>query len=307
MNSTKTTISIATTIDINYIQHLGVMLSSLFENNLKSRFKIYLIINFTENKELRKIQKLINRYNHQIDIIKVDESLLVSCKVTGHVTLATYYRLLIPNLINQTVAKVLYIDADIIIKNEIYELWNIVLDDETIVAAVEEPLFNRHIALGVPETAKYFNAGVMLINLVAWRQNDISTKAIRFIELNNERIMFWDQDVLNFLLYDKWLTLNPKWNVTTPLFTINADKLKMSENELNQILNQPNIIHFTGSSKPWHYLNTHPFKSEYYKYLKLTPWKNFKHPEETVWHQIKQSVKQLVNLIYGRKKFEVYN
>lgn len=40
------------------------------------------------------------------------------------------------------------------------------------------------------------------------------------------------------------------------------------EAELDEAINNPCIIHYTGSSKPWDYLNLHPLKKVYFNYLK---------------------------------------
>jgi lipopolysaccharide biosynthesis glycosyltransferase len=306
MNSNRPIISVVTTLDADYLQHCAVMLSSLITNNPVYSFHVYIIINFADNADLQRLEKFITASKNTLEVIRVNDGQINNFQTVHHITTATYYRLLIPDLVPAGLSRILYLDADLIVKKDIYSLWNTTLDNYSI-AAVIEPLFNRHDALKIPYGTDYFNAGVMLINLEKWRSEQLSQKLIDYINQNNGSLEMLEQDALNALLFNQWLPLPIYWNVSTLYFVSTAGNLGMSEHELQEILQQPGIIHYTGSSKPWHYLNKHPLKKEYYQYLRLTPWKNFKHPEETVWHQMKQSVKKIFNIIYGRNKFEVYN
>jgi lipopolysaccharide biosynthesis glycosyltransferase len=64
------------------------------------------------------------------------------------------------------VSKVLFLDCDIIVRTSIVELWNEITEDFSHLAA-ENPLISDEfkLALGLSPESKYFNAGVMLINL----------------------------------------------------------------------------------------------------------------------------------------------
>ena len=104
---------------------------------------------------------------------------------------------------------------------------------------------------------KYFNAGIMLINLKKWRDMNISKTLIDFAEKYNEQLILWDQDVLNLVFNNKWGELD---------FSYNAFELTQMS-----ILDYK-IIHYTGSSKPWHFRNKHPYKKLFWKYLYKTPF-----------------------------------
>ncbi|QHT70541.1 glycosyltransferase family 8 protein [Rhodocytophaga rosea] len=306
MNPSKELIPVVTTLDAGYLQHCAVMLGSLFKNNPTYNFHIYIIISFADNNDLQKLKSFVTNYQHALEIVRIDDKEINNFQTVHHITTATYYRLLIPGLLPVSINKVLYLDVDVIIRRDISDLWNTNIENYS-VAAVMEPMFTRHAKLNIPKEANYFNAGVLLMNLEKWRKNDTTRQILTFIDKNNGSLEMLEQDALNAILYDQWLCLPFVWNVTSVLFTATAKELHIDESELINVITNPCIIHYTGYSKPWHYTNTHPFKKEYYKYLQLTPWKNFKHPEETVWHKIKQSGKKLMNLAYGRKKFEVYN
>lgn len=68
----------------------------------------------------------------------------------------------------------------------------------------------------ISDTAKYFNSGIMIIDVEEWRRNSISEKVISFINNNSkDMFVFHDQDALNAILYDKWYGLHPRWNAQT--------------------------------------------------------------------------------------------
>lgn len=274
-------INIICTIDNNYVQHCGVMICSVLSNIKDEEVHFTIINNGLESSLKNQLKKIIHDFQQHVSFLKVDEDQLKGAMVSCHVSLATYYRLLIPELIDDTIDKVLFLDSDIIVRANINELWNINIDNSTHAAAVNpniSPGFKAN--LGIAADNSYFNAGVMLINLKAWRELEITIKAIDFINQYPERITFWDQDVLNYLLYQSWTKLEPIWNAQEAIFNNNftAEELGYKKDEYNQARNNPRIVHFTGAGycKPWYYHCQHPFKQEYYAYLKKTPWRNFR-------------------------------
>ena len=59
----------------------------------------------------------------------------------------------------------------------------------------------------------YFNAGVLLVNLRYWRENNLSESFFEIINKYPERLRYHDQDVLNIVLKEIKLTLPLKYNV----------------------------------------------------------------------------------------------
>lgn len=272
-------IHIACTIDNNYTQHCGVMLCSLFCNNLLSNFHIYIIHNGLELDNKNKLEDIIHTYGHKSSFIKLDDSILEDVFISNHVTIATYFRILIPRLINTQINKILFLDSDIIVRHNITSLWEIDVCNCSHAAVINPGISEDHLmTLGI-ENHQYFNAGVMLINLKKWRELKIDERAIDFISRFPEKIKYWDQDVLNYILNHQWINLHPKWNTQHTFFTeLTHEKLKVDVNQIEEARNNPAIVHFTGegSCKPWYYHCNHIYKQEYYRYLKKTYWKNFK-------------------------------
>jgi len=187
---------------------------------------------------------------------------------------ATYYRLDIGSMLPD-VQQAVYLDADIVVRRDISEL----AAKETgpwLAWAVHEPVRTDNILhrLGMPDPQEYFNAGVMLMNLEQWREEEIGTRARKLIAQHHNTIQH-DQDVLNVLLHGKWARLHPRWNQTRGVFRVwKSDRVAYSQDELKVCKEDPAIVHFTGVLKPWHAFDDHPFRAEYYHYLQKTPWRN---------------------------------
>jgi lipopolysaccharide biosynthesis glycosyltransferase len=288
-------IKIISVVDDNYVQHLGVMLYSLFEHqiNYSNKLDVFVIDGGISEENKIKIEGIGKEFNIRIKFLIIDKKIYKNFKISHHINHSTYYRISIPDLLDSSVKKVIYLDCDLIFKEDISKLWEINIS-ECFIAAVENPKFNRYIDLQMPINSKYFNTGVMLMNLEKCRQYDISSKVLKFIENNLDKMVLWDQDALNAILYNKCKELPPKWNQQTIMFEIDVSETNFKKEEFTEAIENPSIIHYTTSSKPWHYMNEHPLKNEYYKYLKKTPWRKYSPPDKNINNVLKKSAKKLL-------------
>jgi lipopolysaccharide biosynthesis glycosyltransferase len=268
-------------VDKKYFQHLGVLIVSLFENKTCTNNVIYHILHDelhdADKKMFNDIEKKYNAIVIFHDITHLYDKYEHIVRY-GHVSRAGLYRLSIPEILSQDIIKVLYLDCDIIINGDIFDLWSTNIDNY-VVAAVEDAIpFNRSQALMMPGKSLYFNSGVLLINLRKWIHLNITDKILKFMIDFPERRTYNDQDGLNAVLYNDWLRLLPKYNQQSALHYLPYKRLVYSEKEYTEALKYPVIVHYTGvikNTKPWHYIDIHPLKKLYYKYLKLTPWHTY--------------------------------
>jgi lipopolysaccharide biosynthesis glycosyltransferase len=259
--------------DEGYLQHLAVALKSLLVNNQDLDLNIYTINSGIDKLKYQKLIAVTTGYNCKLTNIEIDDSLFERLVLNHHFTKANYYRLLIAQLIN--VDKALYLDADIVVNDSIKELYETNICD-CYLAAVQEPGFDRHEALKMNKNSDYFNSGVLLINLVYWRKNNLQKRVLSFISENPNAIKFVDQCGLNAIVDGQWKRLPLKFNQQASIFNqlAKGDFLNcFSDSELYEAIHNPTIIHYTGSIKPWHLNSAHPFKSFYWDYLKVTPFK----------------------------------
>ena len=184
--------------------------------------------------------------------------------------------------------RALYLDPDIIVTGSISELWNTDLAGRA-VAAVPIPGSTRPELIGMAVESLYFNAGVMLFDLNAWRQRQYRDVCLRCLKANPEKAIDADQDILNLCLTNDWLPLPFRWNVITAFYLPWFD-LRLLPEEVEEIRREAKIIHFNGTAKPWNYFSEHPRRSEYWKYLHLTEWSDTRPSDYTLFNVCKKTL-----------------
>lgn len=288
--------------DQNYIEHLSVAIYSLLENNKELDFNIYIINSGIDNETYKQLELIASNYNCKLNDVVINDEIFKQLVTNHHFTSAMYYRLLIPKFIQDD--KVLYLDADIVVNNTIVDLYNTDINDFYI-ASVENPGFNRHEELQMNKNANYFNSGVMLINVKKWREEELQARVIDFIDNNSNIVKSPDQDGLNAIINGNWKKIQLKYNQQAVIFEKNFDDKYhcFSQAELKEAKEDPIIIHYTGSSKPWHFRNNHPYKKLYWKYLRMTPFKKYIPEDLTLINVIKWMIpKSIKEFIKGRAK-----
>jgi lipopolysaccharide biosynthesis glycosyltransferase len=259
MNDVRFPILFAT--DAEYVPHLAAAIISLLQNNLELKLKIIVFTAGIPEVDKEKLRAIANSYKTPLVFQVLDESRFVGLILNHHFKKSNYYRLFAANYISEE--RCLYLDADLIVNCSIKEIINIDLCNAYL-AAVEDGEFSRHKQLKMHPSSKYFNSGVMLINLEKWRSVDLVQLVIEFVRKYPEVIHFVDQCGLNAIVDGKWISLESRFNTQT--FMLNNTPALLSVNR--------SIIHFTGSSKPWQMSNKHPFKSIYWEYRNKTMYKS---------------------------------
>lgn len=264
--------NIVCSIDNKYVQHCCVMLISFFENNREEGHAIYLLTEKLTEDNRKTIEKLVHSYKGKFHYHLVDSQMLASCPIReeDHLTIATYYRLLMADILPREIDKILYLDCDIVINDSIADLWNTSLDGYAL-AAVEElgcSLPDVYERLEYDKKYGYFNAGVLLINLHYWRMHNLTKTFMLYIAEHYEKMKAHDQDVLNALLHDQCLHVPYKWNVEEAFYHYSVMKRWKHNRELRFVLCHPKILHYTWKPKPWESLCKHPFRINYYSYLR---------------------------------------
>jgi lipopolysaccharide biosynthesis glycosyltransferase len=264
----RSKLNIVFTIDERFIQHFTVTLVSLLENNKDIDFDIFVIHDIDNQVKLNEVAAFVKQiYNLELNLMKVSNSTFDNYRVSLHYSKAVYFRLLITEILPEQVNKALFLDADVVVAGSIKELADHEFADDEYLLAVDDVEVDSHLlrlnAMGFP-VKKYFNAGVLLINVKAWRNNKFSDKFIELANAYMDRLEWWDQDILNMFFYKDWQIMDSKFNA-----------LHLRE----RLTVTPAIIHYAGTSKPWLYAHQHPYKSLYWKYIKLTPFKNAVYPD----------------------------
>lgn len=292
--------------DGKFVPHALVTILSILKTNKQYTFQFYLIGNEFSPKQKSEILAKIESMGSNIDFVAIDDSLFDEFPVPHHFSIASYYRLLIPELL-PLVSKVLYLDADIVAVGSLKEFLELPLQ-EYVLAAVTDPVYRWKDQLGMKEASMYFNSGVMLINLELWRNRGLTSQALKFVGDFPDKIRFVDQCALNAAIDGDFLELHPKFNQQATLFHPGYDfgLTTWTDKQIKEAIEHPLLIHYTGPSKPWQYNSNHPKKIEYWKVQKDSPLR-LKYPEGMVWldhikslfpNSLKQKIKSLLS--FGR-------
>jgi lipopolysaccharide biosynthesis glycosyltransferase len=279
--------------DRNYVPHLATAICSLIANNYQLELCIFIINSDIDAIQWRDILSVGSDIRHKFIDVKISEQDLKGVLVNQHFSKAIYYRLFAAEKISAS--KALYLDSDIVIARSICDLWNIDVDGYYL-AAVEDPGFSNQGKLGMSPNAKYFNSGVMLLNLEAWRSADVKSRVLEFVKGNPEAIEYPDQCGMNAILNGEWLPLAPKYNTQSIFFELPETALSeiYGSNASIEAVNAPVVIHFSGATKPWQMNCRHRFKSEYWRYRNLTAYKSFVPDDFGFWSILKYFTPELV-------------
>ena len=279
----KNTINILCATDNRYAPYCGIMLTSLLENNKHNDIEIYIFGGQDICQEnINKFKNLEHLYGTHVYVVSIDDNLLSTCPVNHdtNITLATYYRLLAPQILPKSVHKLIYLDCDMVIDGDISPVWDINLDGKAIAGVVDCEAYNESIyqRLGNYTTKRdYYNAGMTVYNMDYWRENDIAGQAFKYIEQNKSNLYWMDQDVLNVILAKKKVLLPIQYNFQT-LFYLPRNWKAYSAEYQEQILNaglSPVVIHYNGPGKPWVFrYHGAPYYQEWLKYQRISQWAN---------------------------------
>lgn len=290
-----------------YARHTATCIVSVLENSSMDFHNLYVAGRFDDAAVIAKLQETVACYDNAtlkvIDFVP-DAGLELPTRI--HYTKDIFTRLWIEEFVGPEVVTVLYLDSDMIVPGDIAPLWNIDLKD-ALFGACDIPGSDRMAYLGIDGDYGYFNSGVLLFNMTRWRAENAKNTVISYIQDNAEKLIDPDQDALNACFYRERLVLDPVWNVITP-YVARYDDFPVPKQRCREIVKKARVIHFNGRGKPWHYVNTHPWKEAYWRYLKMTPWKGVEPEGRSFFGAIKknynrlmpQAVKNLVASARGR-------
>ena len=267
------TMHIACNIDSKYTRFCGVLMVSLFENNRDEHLKMHILCYHLTDENKEDLQEIATRYNNDIQFYDIDETIFKGFPISDQWPIVIYFRLMLPELLDKNIIKVLYLDCDILCRGNLNELFSTKMGDNAICATEDilsrfPALYNR---LGYHPSYNYFNSGVLLINVAKWKELELTKKCINYIGSN--KVRHPDQDALNAILFDKKMILDSRWNYISNYHTRYISKEEYEEDLFKTKTYFPIFIHFTGT-KPWSNLCDSPFKREWFSYQNKTKWKD---------------------------------
>lgn len=289
----KKTISVVSVCDNHYSILLVALIKSIEANHHTSeRIDFYVVSDKISSRNKSKINKSINKNIIKIFWLEMSKCIPKQFELPTDKTsypIKIYMKLFIPYFMPQHLEKIIFLDVDMIMLEDISNLWYTDLEDK-VVAAVQDQFvktmgnwggIKNYREFNMTADTKYFNTGLLIFNTKKWLDLDITTKVINCTNENREFVVYGDQYGINAILANQWKELDHLWN-----------RFAYSEEE------RPFNIHFTGR-KPFY--KTYEFNENYKRifldYLAQTEWENFKPVGET-----KRYLKKINNLLEKLRK-----
>jgi len=262
---------IAFCVDDHYCRSMGATITSIIDNNPAIEFTFHVFAFSLSEDNRQRFSQLESKYDVATHIHIIDPAIF---QPFAHISQFSYYsptiftRLLIPSTLRGITGKVLYLDADILCVGSLAELIEMDFGDNAaiVVPDADETTRRRCAALQL-SSQKYFNSGVMYMNVDVWLAKEITEKTIHAILENGKDYRFPDQDALNVVLEGQVQFIDRKFNFLYDLIhDLEKDKRQM------RAIGDVVFIHFAGAVKPWNNWCLHASTDLFIKYHALSPW-----------------------------------
>lgn len=205
-----------------------------------------------EQRGLYRAAASLARPTTQLRFAQLPAELLDHPVQSDYITSATFGRLALARLLPRSATRILYLDADIIVRGDLSELCALDLDG-AVAGAVREPSdpffwsengLEHVFHLGLDPWQPYFNVGILVLDAAALRDARVEERCLEYVAAHKPARM--DQDALNAVLAGAIIELPTQWNVEDYYF-----KSPARRDRYRTVLDAARVLHFVGPQKPW--------------------------------------------------------
>jgi lipopolysaccharide biosynthesis glycosyltransferase len=220
----------------------------------------------------RRTRRRLARMDDRVVLHTVAPGAVEGLPVTEYFTQAMWYRLFLADMVDAD--RVLYVDCDVIVASPLEPLFATDLSGMHVAAVENVPLpwlSDRAAELGLE---RYFNSGVLLLNLAELRADGALEEVLAFARREAARLVWPDQDALNVVLGARRVALHPRWNVMNALLAFPEGEATFGAQAVAEARNDPGIRHYEGpgANKPWDAEFALPHGELYRDHLRRTPF-----------------------------------
>ena len=242
--------NVVISINEKYINPARSMLYSLARHS-EEPITVWLLNHSLSDGEIRKLEAFLRKKCHvELVVIPIGDTIFDGMPLDseGALSIEVYYRLMIPWLLPQDAARALWLDSDIIVCGDISDYYHMnlqghclaVCEDERYVSAKTRGTDNDR--LGLDRSHRYFNAGVLLMDLERIREYCSPEEVCHLAQRLKDKLVFFDQDILNCLFQNQVVYVEDR------LYNCKASYL---ENAPEEVYSDVRILHYYGLNKPW--------------------------------------------------------
>lgn len=274
-----------------YAPYAGVSMVSLFENNKDiEHLHIFVIADQLSQQNTDQLQKTALDYNRKISFLN-PQNIIQQMKNLGipqyRGAYTTNMKLFLPEILDLTDGRILYIDSDTLIVSSLKALATLDMHDHPIAMAYDSlgQTHARQIGHGLHDP--YFNAGVILFDIKKWHQEKCTQRIIDHVKQIRAHYIAPDQDLLNVVLKNEIAVLPPEYNLqpiharyTASLYPrALASQTYYSDAILSRAATAPVILHFFRflGEFPWDVHSLHPYREIFEHYQAQSRW--YDHPK----------------------------
>ncbi len=258
--------------DGNYSKFPATTILSVLENNRNNKLFFHLVVSGVSVENKNKIKSIFGEYSQEYKFYdsstKSSEEIIKLIKENNQSRfgIGAYLRLLIPSLLPRDIDKVIYLDSDIIVNDDIKEYWEIAVDKFFVAG------FNHvgHVKIKEWKLGQYINTGSMLMNLKKIRKMNMLEELKKVYNKYNDNFYFVgsnscpDQDIIN-IIFDKEIKLfDDRYNYQVGKNKIDYGKI---------------IYHYVVLFKPFRFkpcFIDKKYKELYFSYFDKTSWKGWR-------------------------------
>lgn len=223
----------------NWYHYLTVDIFSLLKTT-KTVKKIYLLLETDNIDDLDELKKVIEKYPVEIKLINFN-NIFDDLVEKGNINRDTIFsnfcfaRLALPSVVEED--KILYIDTDAIVIQDISKVWRVNIDDYYLAGCKDYGIIRDGTYEKLGFTGRYVNSGFILMNLKKIREDNLQEEWFKII--NERELKYPDQDALNLACQHKELYLPSMYNF------IRNVTLELVFKEYMK------VMHYAGAKEQW--------------------------------------------------------
>ncbi len=268
---------ISCAVESDYVVHSAAMLHSVLSHSSPLAVHVHYLPSPRLPQEDRDLlASMVTGLGGQIDFHEIADERLAGLPRSAAFPSSVWHRILLPELVPE-VDRVLYLDADTIVVDDLGPLWDTDLGGRPL-AAVTNVLQHDHrhhpAALGLAGPELYLNSGVLLMDLEQMRHDDTTAALRRVAGERGTALGAVDQDALSLVLGEQRVALHPRWNCMNSIYAFDSSEEVFGREQRAEAIARPAIRHFEGPgrNKPWHEHCLAPLRERYFEHRAATPW-----------------------------------
>lgn len=262
-------------VNHKYTKYAYVMLTSLFIHHkaFPRQLTVYILQSDLTDEDIELFLRLAVQYGQTIIFQQVDiGAYAADLPTTKNWSKEMYYRLLLGELLPEEISRILYLDVDIIVNQQLFSFYQIDLQGKDL-AAADDPMIQGNFSAeqqrlfeGLQQPVRYFNSGVILYDLKKIRKSYSFATYCDVARRFSYQLTNPDQDLLNYV------HAGNVYYIDNSHYNIFAQIAEMQGSNYEQVKTKGAIIHFAGR-KPWNYNGIHYGTEKlWWDYAKQTPF-----------------------------------